>query len=132
MNKKVIIDGVNVTECSYYDKDNEPYCCEIWDNECEAQNCYWKQLQQAKAENEQLKEKISILKGNIDIYQMSENEANETIAEVKARNNEIKNFKFRKALEEIKEIAAKAFNLEDDDGGYLYQKILTKINEVLK
>ena len=42
--KQIIIDGVKVEECSYYNKDNIPYCCEIWDNECEAQNCYYKQL----------------------------------------------------------------------------------------
>ena len=55
MSEEMIIDGVNVSECSYYNKDNEPYCCEVWDNECEAQNCYYKQLQRAKAENGKLK-----------------------------------------------------------------------------
>jgi len=55
MNK---INGIDVSECSYYNKDNEPYCCEVWDNECEAQNCYFKQLKRLQKENEKLKEKI--------------------------------------------------------------------------
>lgn len=38
------MEEIDVSECSYYNKDNYPYCCEIWDNECEAQNCYYKQL----------------------------------------------------------------------------------------
>ena len=45
-----IIDGVDVAECSYYNKDNAPYCCEIWDNECEAQLCYYKQLKRSLAD----------------------------------------------------------------------------------
>ena len=63
------INGIDVSECSYYNKDNEPYCCEIWDNECEAQNCYFKQLKRLQEENEGLKslndfnvQKIEILK----------------------------------------------------------------------
>lgn len=52
MTEEIIIDGVRVDECSYYNEDNEPYCCDIWDNECEAQNCYYKQLQRLKQENE--------------------------------------------------------------------------------
>ena len=57
MSEKIIIDGVNVAECSYYNEENKPYCCEIWDNECEAQNCYFKQLQRLKQENEELKKR---------------------------------------------------------------------------
>lgn len=55
--QETIINGIDVSECAYYNKDNEPYCCEIWDNECEAQNCYFKQLQRLKEENEELKKK---------------------------------------------------------------------------
>ena len=53
--KEPIINGIDVSECSYYNKDNEPYCCEVWDNECEAQNCYFKQLKRLQEENEELK-----------------------------------------------------------------------------
>ena len=61
MSEEIIIDGVNVEECSYYNKDNEPYCCEIWDNECEAQLCYYKQLKRLQAENERLKDNIELM-----------------------------------------------------------------------
>lgn len=53
--KEIIIDGVKVEECSYYNKDNTPYCCEVWDNECEAQNCYFKQCKRLEQENARLK-----------------------------------------------------------------------------
>ena len=56
--EEIIIDGVNVEDCSYYNKDNYPYCCEVWDNECEAQNCYYKQLQRLQQENADLKKCI--------------------------------------------------------------------------
>ena len=55
MTEEIIIDGVKVEECSYYNKDNTPYCCEVWDNECEAQNCYFKQLNRLEQENRELK-----------------------------------------------------------------------------
>lgn len=52
MTEKIIIDGVNVAECSYYSSETYPYTCEVWDNECEAQNCYYKQYFRLKQENE--------------------------------------------------------------------------------
>ena len=55
------INGIDVSECSYYNKDNEPYCCEVWDNECEAQNCYFKQLKRLQEENEELKTNIELM-----------------------------------------------------------------------
>lgn len=62
MSEERMIDGVDVSECSYYSSETYPYTCEVWDNECEAQNCYFKQLQRAKAENEKLKKEIDNLK----------------------------------------------------------------------
>lgn len=69
---------IDVSDCCYYNGDNSPFCCELYDNECEAQNCYYKQLQQYKQlcaqktvdnfdlikENEELKEnyRLSCLK----------------------------------------------------------------------
>lgn len=85
MSKKqeTIINGTNVSECSYYNKDNEPYCCEVWDNECEAQNCYFKQFKRLQKENEGLK---------------SFNDFNVQKIEVLQKENE----KLYKALEEIR------------------------------
>lgn len=45
---------IDVKDCCYYNSDNEPYCCELYVNECEAQNCYFQQLQQLKVENKKL------------------------------------------------------------------------------
>jgi len=32
---------IDVSKCFYYNSDNSPFCCELYDNECEAQNCYF-------------------------------------------------------------------------------------------
>lgn len=53
---KTIINVIDVSECSYYNKDNEPYCCELWDNECEAQNCYFKQCRRLEQELQKYKD----------------------------------------------------------------------------
>lgn len=47
-------------------------------------------LQHAKAENKELSEENSKLKGKLDAYKMSENEANEIIVELKAENEQLK------------------------------------------
>lgn len=67
MDKEIIIDGVNVAGCGYFceiDKEcsicgmgtdgEDTFCRYCKDNS----NCYYKQLQQLKAENERLKEEI--------------------------------------------------------------------------
>ena len=41
-------------------------------------------------QNRQLQQDISTLQGKLDAYQMSENEANEIIAELKAENDRLK------------------------------------------
>lgn len=45
--KQIIIDGVPVQDCCYFDYENDGYedSCYIHQNECSAQNCYYKQLQ---------------------------------------------------------------------------------------
>lgn len=49
-NKPIIIDGVPVQDCCYFDYENDGYedSCYIHQNECSAQNCYFKQLHHYK------------------------------------------------------------------------------------
>ena len=56
------------------------------------------ELEQGKIS--ELKKEISTLQGSIDAYQMSENEANEIIAELKAENDRLKeeNFNFEEII----------------------------------
>lgn len=62
MSNEVIIDGVNVAECIELQKvvNEEPYCDSSKTTKltCKGNNCYFKQLQRAKAENEKLKKDI--------------------------------------------------------------------------
>ena len=144
MDKEIIIDGVKVEECSYYNKDNTPYYCEVWDNECEAQNCYYKQLkrleqenEELKAENERLKEEIKEVKKYQYEQEFLEKEIEEQreknkrltckILEVKALNETLnvqctsqdctQLRKLHQTLQEIKKIAEEDCKFCDDIGG---------------
>jgi hypothetical protein len=62
MQNEVIIDGCNVTECGFYLNHNDLNCACDMESSCkckENHNCYFKQLQRAKAENEKLKLMLS-------------------------------------------------------------------------
>ena len=54
--KQIIIDGVPVKDCCYFDYENDGYedSCYIHQNECSAQNCYYKQLKRKEQECEEL------------------------------------------------------------------------------
>lgn len=107
MSEEIIIDGVNVAECDYFeDTHEEPdnlnggyyiqhcYCGLQGDNYCicnKNHNCYFKQLQRLKQENEELKKYIERMdKPRIEVID------GDVI---------IQNVKFRQALEEIREMA---------------------------
>ena len=56
MNKQEVID---VTKCIHFDKSDIPNGCTCyWDGECN-HYCYYKQLDQLKAENEELRRSIT-------------------------------------------------------------------------
>ena len=61
--KQIIIDGVPVQDCCYFDYENDGYedSCYIHQNECSAQNCYYKQLKCKEQECEELKKQIKII-----------------------------------------------------------------------
>lgn len=142
---EIIIDGVNVVECAYYNEENKPYCCEIWDNECEAQNCYYKQYLRLKQENKVIKkeyEKIQkVILADISFKEivLSGITPSNILSQIKEQNK-----KYKQALEEIREIAnycegikdeatsqseftVRQMSLQDDK----LINIIKKINEVL-
>lgn len=55
--KQIIIDSIPVQDCCYFDYENDGYedSCYIHQNECSAQNCYYKQLKRKEQENKKLK-----------------------------------------------------------------------------
>ena len=99
MSKEIIIDGVNVAECEFYDGCNYTTCQIGIQNyiDCDKNpNCMFKQLQRAKAENEKLKKDIHNINENCkycDEFYM--NKCNY----IKKEN------KYKQALENIREIA---------------------------
>ena len=61
--KKIIIDGVDVNECAYFDYENEGTReCDAYGNECEANNCYFKQFKRKEQECNELKAGYDLLK----------------------------------------------------------------------
>lgn len=90
--KQIIIDGVNITGCTWcdFEPDAEPYC-RINDGEdlaCEDNpNCYFKQLARKTQECESLKEEIEVLKDNFDT---ATRDCNELIEELKQECEELK------------------------------------------
>lgn len=131
MNKPIIIDGVDVSECAFFHNMlyGEPaticscfkdmYGC---DTDCSlninAKNCYYKQLQRLKAENEGLKAfKRECLK---PVY----------FPDIEP---EVIN-KYKQALEEVKRLLTIA--MDKETVSYLHfeliEKSIKEINEVLK
>ena len=122
--EEIIIDGINVAGCDFYE-----LCGCIDDNhelnECKDNpNCYYKQLQRAKQENNSLEaelQNITVQSNNEITALKQENEkANKDLLTERQENAVLatENYKLRKVLEKIKEFL-----------GYGY--IVDKINEVL-
>ena len=112
MDKEIIIDGVNVAGCGYFcESDNECSICGMGtdgeDTFCryckDNSNCYYKQLQQLKAENERLKEEL-------DKYNVQPPACVvDTVYQGAIISNEI----YKQALQEIKVIVENIINNDD-------------------
>ena len=100
--KQIIIDGVNVSECEYYNKDDKT-CREINGNydtdicefdKCENYNCYYKQLQREKQNSQEA----------IDASIREFNRAEELKTLLKRKEQEYN--KLKQALAKIKKICS--------------------------
>ncbi|MDE6138562.1 MAG: hypothetical protein K2F57_03740 [Candidatus Gastranaerophilales bacterium] len=135
IDKEVIIDGVNVAGCKRFTTE-QPHlgitCLDslVLSPKCEDNpDCYFKQLQRLRAENEELKKKLERYK----LYQEVE-EFIEKYSEDKGKPTiSYKLFRYKQALERVKEKAQ-----ENDEmlQGYHHEwannkLILDIINEVL-
>lgn len=134
MSEEIIIDGINVAECGFHcwkhtgNELIENYCA-IFNNKClRNPDCYYKQLQRLKQENEELKAKyenvLNLAKQNAD--------ANEYCL----KELETKFEKYKQALEEVRDILCFGKTFYDgywDNPETFTQsdKIILKINEVL-
>lgn len=113
--EQIIIDGVDVSECLFYQTNFEEdydvkikHFCSNWHNSCEStnnSNCYFKQLARKAAECEELKDKIERLEDDLK-YKC-----------VDCMN--VKSDRYRKAFERIEfEAAEELRNLEADTNVY--------------
>ncbi len=68
MTEPIIINGVGVSECCYFERENAPYYCTLYENECDAQNCYFQRLKRKEQECEKYKKYIESIKARINSY----------------------------------------------------------------
>lgn len=113
MADKIIIDGVDVSECEFFDRGEISDGCSLGYREdpvnnytpnCQDNNCYYKQLKQVKKENEQLKEiaaKQLIDKG---VFINTLDKLRKIIDEKLEKENKLTN-----ALQEIKTLVTKHY-----------------------
>ena len=115
--EEIIIDGVDVSGCIYFKKNNKMSMCRACNSGvgtpyCEYhKDCYYKQLERKERECEEFK------KANDGIL---------TTIRILAKNN----IKLREILTEIKEIANDLFNMSTSQCMTKLELILSKISEV--
>lgn len=127
---------IDVSECCYYNADNSPFCCELYDNECEAQNCYFQQLQQLKAEvkskTEYIQEQRDIINQyskEIEMYKKCQGKrASKREEELKAENEKLQEMN-NNLSEKFANICGGCFEQELREK---YEQCLDELDEVLK
>ena len=160
-NKEIIIDGVDVSKCMYFNKWTDHTCqLEGKGNArtlCKSLDCYFKQLKRKEQECEELKKELQAQRAFTAheqklIYCVAYDESCKTGNDCKQKKCIFKdNIKLKQALVEIKEIAEKVYN--DCDACYgdvdtncdvdcigcrlggkaeLAEQILQKISEAIK
>ena len=68
--KQIIIDGVDVSGCEYYDKNKPSLTCTCEEYPCsECYNCYYKQLARKTAECEKYKQALDEIEKYLDVQQ---------------------------------------------------------------
>lgn len=114
MSKEIMIDGVDVSGCIYYNAEKLANCgmFTLGDFKCQGQICLYKQLKRLEQENEELKIERDMYK---TFY--------------RAKHNDVKNLfiKYRKTLKEIRETAKDNYTANS----HKFFKIEELINEVL-
>lgn len=136
MNEEIIIDGVDVAGCKFYEEmrelpDNlnggyyiEHYYCNLQgDNYCicnKNPNCYFKKLKRLQEENKKLKRVTNEAKIEYENLLINRNDFAERAE------------KYGQALEEIRENLIKLKTNDEDDFCYEFSKLQSKIKEVLK
>lgn len=135
--KQIIIDGVDVSGCEYYDKNKPLLTCVCEEYPCsECHSCYYKQLKRKEQECEKLKHKIFRYEELLKHSAMAQNtytaeEVNIIASGIKFVGKSLiveENIKLHKTLTEIKEIATCC--IEGDVAIIRMKQILQKISEV--
>ena len=111
MTEEIIVDGVNVAGCQCFENDKclwskKYYESNLTPNCEEVKDCYYKQLQRLKQENENLKKEVKQIR---------------TYEELKLK-------KYKQALEEIREIVTGNYDVLEPQAK---KDIENKINEVI-
>ena len=141
MTEEIIIDGINVAGCKFVESNIQTTLCRIGaiTQRCKENNCYYKQLQRLKQENEDLKIYIESNKQQVEEVEVLVMDNNRLQQEVENLKDVIYYDveKYRSALEEIKEIAEKYMFLKPDiltlkgDIGYIQNEVAVEILQLI-
>lgn len=115
--------------------DDKP-CCYLYHKYCdEIDSCYFKRCKRLEQENKELKEEKQAIKSYLGIEAKTILERLEELDEWK-HNDKLLLWKYRSALEEIREIVNEPCIEDEDcetcDSNCMCKEILDKINEVLQ
>lgn len=91
LHKQIIIDGVDVSECEYYDKNKPLLTCVCEEYPCnECHNCYYKQFKRKEQECKQLKGKLIITLGKEGLRQSDKEFYEQQLDQLKEENRSLK------------------------------------------
>lgn len=118
--EQIIIDGVDVSECAYFDYENEGTReCDVYGNECEANNCYYKQLARKTQECIKLNNKIIDMNSIIEDAAINLGNKDFTLYDLP--------FEIKKLRQECKE--SKAYAQRQENQRETYYKEFLKLSQ---
>ena len=82
MSRKIIIDGVNVAECDYFVR-QRGFNCYMGKNCNETNDCYFKQLQRLKQENEEVLKQLEFVRTNRSVIDAERIKFKQTLEEIR-------------------------------------------------
>lgn len=118
--EQIMIDGVDVSECAYFDYENEGTReCDVYGNECEANNCYYKQLARKTQECIKLNNKIIDMNSIIEDAAINLGNKDFTLYDLP--------FEIKKLRQECKE--SKAYAQRQENQRETYYKEFLKLSQ---
>ena len=98
MTEEIIVDGVNVAGCEFYEPKAQVMTCheESITKRCNSINCYYKQLKRLQSENEELKYRCEVYHQCDEMIKNTYGQAHKEAMRLTKENKELKEYKTSK------------------------------------